>query len=75
MRFFDRIRDYEKRVLAKRGALCSEDRDALVEALRTLARVLLPFAPHIAEELLIASNPDGSEEIDAMWPTGELVPR
>jgi leucyl-tRNA synthetase len=75
MRLFDRIRDYEKRVLAKRGELCAEDREAQVEALRLLARVLMPFAPHIAEELLIASHPQGGEEIDTTWPAGELVPR
>jgi leucyl-tRNA synthetase len=75
MRLFDRIRDYEKRVLAKRGALCEEDREAQVEALRILARVLMPFAPHIAEELLVASYPEGAGEIDATWPASELVPR
>jgi leucyl-tRNA synthetase len=74
MRLFDRVRDYEKRVIAKRGWLCTEDQEALVEALRTLARVLLPFAPHIAEELLLASTPPGGE-IDTSWPAGELVPR
>ncbi len=74
MRLFDRIRDYEKRVIAKRGSLCAEDYEALIEALRMLARVLMPFAPHIAEQLLIDSMPDGSE-IDASWPQGELVPR
>jgi leucyl-tRNA synthetase len=74
MRLFDRVRDYEKRVIAKRGWLCSEDREALVAALQTLARVLIPFAPHIAEELLIASASPGAE-IDASWPAGELVPR
>ena len=74
MRLFDRIRDYEKRVIAKRGSLCVEDYEALVEALRMLARVLMPFAPHIAEQLLIDSTPAGVE-IDASWPQGELVPR
>jgi leucyl-tRNA synthetase len=75
MRLFDRIRDYEKRVIAKRGALCPEDREALIAALVMLARVLTPFAPHIAEELLIASLPAGTSEIDTSWPVGELVPR
>jgi leucyl-tRNA synthetase len=74
MRLFDRIRDYEKRVIAKRGALCVEDYEALIEALQMLARVLMPFAPHIAEELLIDSTPAGVE-IDASWPQGELVSR
>jgi leucyl-tRNA synthetase len=75
MRLFDRIRDYEKRVVAKRGELCAEDHEALVEALRLLGRVLMPFAPHIAEELLIASHPGGADEVDTTWPVGELVPR
>ncbi len=74
MRLFDRIRDYEKRVIAKRGWLCAEDHEALVAALAMLARVLMPFAPHIAEELLIASLADG-EAIDSSWPEGELVRR
>ncbi|HWX87234.1 MAG TPA: class I tRNA ligase family protein [Solirubrobacteraceae bacterium] len=74
MRLFDRIRDYEKRVTAKRGSLCAEDHEALIAALRTLARVLIPFAPHMAEELLMTAT--GAEsEIDASWPTAELVPR
>jgi leucyl-tRNA synthetase len=75
MRLFDRIRDYEKRVIAKRGSLCVEDQEALIAALRTLARVLMPFAPHIAEELLTASLPAGASEIDTSWPVGELVSR
>jgi leucyl-tRNA synthetase len=73
MRLFDRIRDYEKRVIAKRGSLCEEDREALTAALVTLARVLAPFAPHIAEELLVASLPAGATEIDTSWPEGALV--
>jgi leucyl-tRNA synthetase len=74
MRLFDRVRDYEKRVIAKRGSLCAEDYRALIEALATLARVLMPFAPHIAEQLLIDSTSPGVE-IDTSWPQGELVPR
>ncbi len=33
----------------------------------------MPFAPHIAEELLVASTPLGGGEIDTSWPAGELV--
>jgi leucyl-tRNA synthetase len=73
MRLFERIKDYEKRVLAKRGSLCAEDREALLAALALLARVLVPFAPHIAEQLLIAAA-DG-EEIDTAWPSAQLVSR
>jgi leucyl-tRNA synthetase len=75
MRLFDRIRDYEKRVIAKRGELCAEDLLALVQALRMLARVLAPFAPHVAEELLIRSLPAGESEIDSTWPSPQLVSR
>ena len=73
MRLFDRIRDYEKRVLAKRGSLCAEDRESLLAALQLLARVLVPFAPHLGEQLLIAASDGG--EIDTTWPAGELVSR
>ena len=73
MRLFDRIKDYEKRVLAKRGSLCAEDREALLAALALLARVLVPFAPHIAEQLLIAAADGG--EIDTAWPDAQLVSR
>ena len=73
MRLFDRIRDYEKRVIAKRGSLCTEDREALLAALEMLARVLLPFAPHIAEELLFACAGGDRAEIDTSWPAGEPV--
>jgi leucyl-tRNA synthetase len=75
MRLFDRIRDYEKRVIAKRGELCEEDLEALVQALQMLARVLAPFAPHIAEQLLIASLPPEESEIDTTWPSPQLVSR
>jgi leucyl-tRNA synthetase len=73
MRLFDRIRDYEKRVIAKRGSLCAEDRAALLAALAMLARVLIPFAPHIAEELLIALSAGSATEMDTSWPTAEPV--
>lgn len=74
MRLFDRIKDYEKRVLAKRGSLCAEDRESLLAALQLIARVLVPFAPHIGERLLIAAaGTDG--EIDTTWPAAELVSR
>ena len=73
IRLFDRIKDYEKRVLAKRGSLCAEDREALLAALALLARVLVPFAPHIAEQLLIAAADGG--EIDTTWPDPQLVSR
>lgn len=59
-RMLERIKDYEKRVAQRRGQLGREDFEALLEALVLLARTLSPFAPHIAEELLIALGRDAS---------------
>jgi leucyl-tRNA synthetase len=59
-RLLERIKDYEKRVVKRRGQLGREDFEALLEALILLARTLSPFAPHLAEELLIALGEDAS---------------
>ncbi|HEY8809050.1 MAG TPA: class I tRNA ligase family protein [Solirubrobacterales bacterium] len=59
-RLLERIKDYEKRIVKRRGQLGREDYAALLEALALLARTLSPFAPHIAEELLIALGRDAS---------------
>ena len=52
-RLLERIKDYEKRVVKRRDRLDRADHEALLEALALLARVLVPFAPHMAEQLLI----------------------
>ncbi|MEA2209510.1 MAG: leucyl-tRNA synthetase, partial [Solirubrobacteraceae bacterium] len=65
MRLFDRIKDFEKRALAREDALGSADAEALLAALSTLAQLLGPLAPHIAEELWIAL---GHEEDGAQTP-------
>jgi leucyl-tRNA synthetase len=67
MRLFDRIKDFEKRVLARQGALSPADRDALLEALTLLAQLLGPFAPHLAEELWIAFG-HNSDSAQTPWP-------
>src|SRR5881394_633179 len=59
-RLLERIKDYEKRILQRRGQLSREDYETLLEALALLARTLSPFAPHIAEELLAALGRDAS---------------
>ncbi len=59
-RLLERIQDYEKRIVKRRGRLSRDDFEALLEALVLLARVLSPFAPHIAEELLVALGKDPS---------------
>jgi Leucyl-tRNA synthetase len=67
-RLFERIRDYEKRVVERRGALSRDDAEALVAALALLARALAPFAPHLAEELLIASGHEDGPDLLGPWP-------
>jgi leucyl-tRNA synthetase len=59
MRFFDRIKDFEKRVLARDGELSRASLEALAGALTLLAQMLGPLAPHVAEELWIAASHDG----------------
>jgi leucyl-tRNA synthetase len=59
-RLLERIKDYEKRIVKRRGQLSRADFEALLDALALLARVLSPFAPHIAEQLLIALGREAS---------------
>jgi leucyl-tRNA synthetase len=65
MRLFERIRDFDKRVVARQGELKGANGEALLEALGVLAQVLGPLAPHLAEELWIAC---GHEEGAAQTP-------
>jgi leucyl-tRNA synthetase len=65
MRLFDRIKDFEKRVLSRQPELGGVNAEALLEALRVLAQMLGPLAPHLAEELWIAL---GQEELGAQTP-------
>ncbi len=66
MRLFDRLKDFEKRVLARTDELSALDRVALLDALAVLAQLLSPLAPHIAEELWIAFGHDGDAQTP--WP-------
>jgi leucyl-tRNA synthetase len=67
IRLLDRVKDFESRVIKRNGALCREDHEALREALGLTARVLTPFAPHIGEELWLASGL-GEPGVDPPWP-------
>ncbi|HTD09103.1 MAG TPA: class I tRNA ligase family protein [Solirubrobacteraceae bacterium] len=71
MRLFDRIKDFEKRVLARQPALGSADIESLLQALAMLVQMLGPMAPHLAEELWIAF---GQDELGAQtpWPSVSL---
>jgi leucyl-tRNA synthetase len=72
MRLFDRIKDFEKRVLARDSALSRANHEALIDALAVLAQMLGPLAPHMAEELWISL---GREEHGAQtpWPGVSLT--
>ena len=72
-RLLERIQDYEKRVLKRRGALSREDFDALLGALALLAQVLAPLAPHVAEQLLIALGREDGPDLVGAWPDSATV--
>jgi leucyl-tRNA synthetase len=73
MRLFDRIKDFEKRVLARQPELSRADSDALLDALTLLAQLLGPFAPHLSEELWIAFGNEADTQTP--WPgVSSLLP-
>ncbi|HEU4599618.1 MAG TPA: class I tRNA ligase family protein, partial [Solirubrobacterales bacterium] len=73
-RLFERIQDFEKRVLKRRGQLDRADAEAQLAALLLLARTLVPFAPHVAEELLVALGVEDSREALGAWPEVAEIP-
>jgi leucyl-tRNA synthetase len=73
-RLFERIQDFEKRVVKRRGQLDRADAEAQVAALVLLAQALAPFAPHTAEELLLASGLEEGAVLPAQWPESVPVP-
>ncbi len=73
-RLFERIQDFEKRVIQRRDQLDRADAEAQVAALVLLAQALAPFAPHTAEELLLASGRFEAAELPAPWPDAVTIP-
>jgi leucyl-tRNA synthetase len=71
-RLFERIQDFEKRVVKRRGQLDRADAEAQVAALVLLARTLAPFAPHTAEELLLGSGVGEAADLPVRWPEPAL---
>ena len=67
MRLFERIKDYEKRVIARRGELGQADSEALIEALSLLCQLLGPLAPHVAEQLWLALG-NAQDAAQTPWP-------
>ena len=79
MRFADRVKDFEKRVVKQRGELSEADEDALAIALLQVVALLAPVAPHMAEELWQRAGREGFV-CQAPWPgagtpAGELQPQ
>jgi leucyl-tRNA synthetase len=64
----ERIQDFEKRVVKRRGGLSRADAEAQAEALVLLLRVLAPFAPHFSEGLLVAAGREDDLEDLSRWP-------
>jgi len=73
-RLFERVQDFEKRVLQRRGQLDRADAEAQVAALVLLIEALGPFAPHTSEELLLASGQLDSSGLPAPWPRSAPIP-
>ena len=67
MRLFDRIKDFDKRVLAREGRLSRANLEAVMHALTLLVQTLGPLAPHLAEELWIAFGHD-EQGAQTPWP-------
>jgi leucyl-tRNA synthetase len=67
-RLFERIQDFEKRVVKRRGTLSRADAEAQAAALELLARTLAPFAPHVAEALLLAAGGEDGADLPGPWP-------
>ncbi|HWB69492.1 MAG TPA: class I tRNA ligase family protein, partial [Solirubrobacterales bacterium] len=70
-RLFERIQDFEKRILARRGRLSRADAEAQREALVLLLEVLAPFAPHLCEQLLLAAGREDGPGLVGSWPQAQ----
>jgi leucyl-tRNA synthetase len=67
MRLFDRIKDFEKRVLERDGKLGAANAEALIDALTLLAQLLGPLTPHLSEELWMAFGRE-AQGTQTPWP-------
>jgi leucyl-tRNA synthetase len=74
MRLLERIQDFEQLVLERRDVLSRQDSDVLMAALATLAQILAPFTPHIAEQLWLQSG-HGQESVEIPWPRAGAIER
>jgi leucyl-tRNA synthetase len=67
MRLFDRLKDFDKKVLAREPELGRANLEAILSALTTLTQMLAPFTPHLAEELLTAMSGE-TDFTQTPWP-------
>jgi leucyl-tRNA synthetase len=72
-RLFDRIKDFEKRVVERRGQLSRADAEAQAAALVLLAQALAPFSPHLAEALLQEGGRVDDSDLPGPWPDGLIL--
>jgi leucyl-tRNA synthetase len=72
MRLLDRMKDFEAKALERTGGeLGRENHESLLRALGVLAQMLIPFAPHVGEELWLAcTGGDMDGAVDPAWPSG-----
>jgi leucyl-tRNA synthetase len=69
-------RDHHGRLLgiARANAANEADAEAQGAALALLAGVLVPFAPHAAEALLLACGGEDGEHLAGVWPERLALP-
>lgn len=66
-KFFDFVKEFEKRALAERGALELADRQWIALCLQELLQLLNPICPHVTEELWERTGGEGTLA-EGRWP-------
>ena len=73
-RLFERIQDFEKRVVKRRGQLDRADAEAQVAALVLLARTLVPVRAAHRRGAAVAPALRGRAEPPGPWPEAAEIP-
>jgi leucyl-tRNA synthetase len=70
MRLLDRVKDFEAKARERTGGeLGRQNHESLMQALATLTQMLIPFAPHVGEELWLACTGGEAESpVRPAWP-------
>ena len=72
-RLFERIQDYEKRIVKRRGQLSRADYEALLEALALLAGQLSPLRPAHRRGAAVSALPRGEPPAARLIPDRHLL--